>query len=120
NARRRRDPLRARTHETARMRERVILLVSRDRPGPRIDRDHSAAIATPAQVWSVRLVEREVPEEHALRPASGRPDDQRARVPDEVVGPVGRPLATGAFREVHLLLRKRVMYGRLRRDVAVV
>jgi hypothetical protein len=67
--------VRARAHELAGVSERIVLHVARDEPGARVDRDHAATVAAPAEVRASVFVECEIPEGHALRPAPCAADD---------------------------------------------
>ena len=72
DAGRRLDAVRARSHEAARVPEHVVLEVACDGAGRRVDGDDAAAIGAAARVRSVTLIERQIPEHDAARPAARR------------------------------------------------
>ena len=111
--RRRRDPLRARHDELAEVAERVVVVVVGDAAVPGVDGHEPGAAAAAARMRAVRGVEREVPLQHRPRPVPRRADDEVHAVPDEVVGPVRRPVPAAALREVDRLVRVRVADDRL-------
>ena len=102
------------------MPEHVVLDVACDRAGRRVDGDDAAAIGAPARVRSVTLIERQIPEHDAARPAARGADDQLAREPMQRLCPLGIPVSARALGQVRVLVGMRVMHGGLCLDVAVV
>src|SRR6266516_6612324 len=74
---RRSDAPRPWSHEATRVAQGIVLDVARhDAPGS--DRHHTPAVAAPPRVRPVLVIERQVPENHALCPVPGGADETRA------------------------------------------